>query len=75
MTDQIMIALLKETAEEIDKIIKKEEEIEHENKVREDLSNPKSQEDYMKNMEILRLKLRTLLSEIDKILSDSSFHL
>jgi len=68
MNDQEMMVLLKEAAAEIDKLIKKkEEEMSDEDKVREYLANPKSQEDYMKNLEILHLKLSKLLAKIEKI--------
>ncbi len=53
--------------EDIKEVIRTEEEIERENSVRDKLSNPGPFEDYMKNLELLQMKLSTLIEDIDRI--------
>lgn len=53
--------------EDIKEAIRTEEEIERENSIRDKLSNPESLEDYMKNLELLQMKLNTLIERIDQI--------
>lgn len=53
--------------EDIKEAIRTEEEIERENSIRDKLSNPKSLEEYMKNLELLQMKLNALINRIDQI--------
>lgn len=53
--------------EDIKEAIRTEEEIERENSIRDKLSNHKSLEDYMKNLELLQMKLNALIERIDQI--------
>lgn len=53
--------------EDIKEVIRSEEEIERENLVRDKLSNPGSLEDYMKNLELLQMKLSILIENINQI--------
>lgn len=67
MRNNHLLLLLKETMEDIKEAIRTEEEIERENSIRDKLSNDKSLEDYMKNLELLQMKLNALIERIDQI--------
>lgn len=67
MRNNHLVLLLKEIMEDIQEVIRTEEEIERENLVRDKLSNPGSIEDYMKNLELLQIKLSALMEAIDRI--------
>ncbi|HAT9099623.1 TPA: hypothetical protein JBF32_14305 [Legionella pneumophila] len=67
MRNNHLLLLLKEIMEDIKEVIRSEEEIERENLVRDKLSNPGSLEDYMKNLELLQMKLSILIENINQI--------
>ncbi|HAT7073411.1 TPA: hypothetical protein JAN90_11715 [Legionella pneumophila] len=67
MRNNHLLLLLKEIMEDIKEAIRTEEEIERENSIRDKLSNPKSLEEYMKNLELLQMKLNALINRIDQI--------
>ncbi|CAM2852765.1 TPA: hypothetical protein ACF754_000219 [Legionella pneumophila] len=69
MRNNNLLLLLKEIMEDIKEAIRTEEEIERENSIRDKLSNPKSLEDYIKNLELLQMKLNALTDHIDQIKS------
>ncbi|HAT3877504.1 hypothetical protein ACKOUJ_07540 [Legionella pneumophila] len=69
MRNNNLLLLLKEIMEDIKEAIRTEEEIERENSIKDKLSNPKSLEDYIKNLELLQMKLNALTDHIDQIKS------